>query len=223
MVLPHPVFTRKGNDLYTRVPVDFYTAVLGGEVSVPTLGNAVRLTIPENTDTGKVFRLKGLGMPSLKNPQTRGNLYATVEIHLPPHLTPAEKAKVRELKNMRRVLKDAALLAPLGQRMNQLVLICADITRKNMRSIPFKPSPSFPFRDHLRRFTCRAHGNLGPAARRGQTLVFGGGKNRLDGRCRGRSAENGGSSRPAYHESLNTPRSHNAVSAHGNTPGPANQ
>ncbi|HOE34451.1 MAG: J domain-containing protein [Chloroflexi bacterium] len=103
VVLPHPVFTRKGNDLYTRVPVDFYTAVLGGEVSVPTLGNAVRLTIPENTDTGKVFRLKGLGMPSLKNPQTRGNLYATVEIHLPPHLTPAEKAKVRELKNMRRV------------------------------------------------------------------------------------------------------------------------
>ncbi len=102
VVLPHPVFTRKGSDLYTRVPVDFYTAVLGGEVSVPTLTGAVRLTIPENTDTGKVFRLKELGMPSLKKPQTRGNLYATVEIHLPQHLTPAEKEKVRELKNMRR-------------------------------------------------------------------------------------------------------------------------
>ncbi len=102
VVLPHPVFTRKGSDLYTRVPVDFYTAVLGGEVSVPTLTGAVRLTIPEHTDTGKVFRLKELGMPSLKKPQTRGNLYATVEIHLPQHLTPAEKEKVRELKNMRR-------------------------------------------------------------------------------------------------------------------------
>lgn len=102
VVLPHAVFTRKGSDLYTRVPVDFYTAVLGGEVSVPTLTGAVRLTIPENTDTGKVFRLKGLGMPSLKNPQTRGNLYATVEIHLPQHFTPAEKDKVRELRNMRR-------------------------------------------------------------------------------------------------------------------------
>ncbi|HNW95033.1 MAG TPA: J domain-containing protein [Anaerolineaceae bacterium] len=102
VVLPHAIFTRKGSDLYTRVPVDFYTAVLGGEVSVPTLTGAVRLTIPENTDTGKVFRLKGLGMPSLKNPQTRGNLYATVEIHLPQHFTPAEKDKVRELRNMRR-------------------------------------------------------------------------------------------------------------------------
>ncbi|MBP7032463.1 MAG: J domain-containing protein [Chloroflexi bacterium] len=102
VVLPHALFTRKGNDLYARVPVDFYTAVLGGEVGVPTLTNAVRLTIPENTDSGKVFRLKELGMPSLKNPKTRGNLYATVEIHLPQHLTPAEKDKVRELKNMRR-------------------------------------------------------------------------------------------------------------------------
>lgn len=102
VVLPHAVFTRKGSDLYTRVPVDFYTAVLGGEVSVPTLTGAVRLTIPENTDSGKVFRLKELGMPGLKSPQTRGNLYATIEVHLPKHLTPAEKDKIRELRNMRR-------------------------------------------------------------------------------------------------------------------------
>lgn len=102
VVLPHAVFTRKGSDLYTRVPVDFYTAVLGGEVSVPTLTGAVRLTIPEHTDTGKVFRLKELGMPNLKKPQSRGNLYATVEIHLPQRFTPAEKDKIRELKHMRR-------------------------------------------------------------------------------------------------------------------------
>ena len=102
VVLPHAVFTRKGSDLYTRVPVDFYTAALGGEVSVPTLTGAVRLTIPENTDSGKVFRLKELGMPGLKSPQTRGNLYATVEVHLPKHLTPAEKDKIRELRNIRR-------------------------------------------------------------------------------------------------------------------------
>ena len=102
VVLPHAVFTRKGSDLYTRVPVDFYTAALGGEVSVPTLTGAVRLTIPENTDSGKVFRLKELGMPGLKSPQTRGNLYATVEVHLPKHLTPAEKDKIRERRNMRR-------------------------------------------------------------------------------------------------------------------------
>ncbi len=101
-VLPEPNFTRRGDDLYVRVPVDIYTAVLGGEVSVPTLGKPVRLTIPEGTDSGKVFRLKELGMPNLKKPGEKGNLYATVEIHLPKNLTNAEKDKVRELRNMRR-------------------------------------------------------------------------------------------------------------------------
>jgi len=61
----------------------------------------VRLTIPEGTDTGKTFRLKGLGMPNLKNPQKKGDLYVTVEIHIPQHLTNAEKDKFREIKNMR--------------------------------------------------------------------------------------------------------------------------
>ena len=102
-VLPHQTFTRKGDDLYVRVPIDVYTAILGGEVSVPTLGKPVRLTIPEGTDTGKTFRLKGLGMPNLKDPQKKGDLYATVEIHIPQHLTSAEKDKFREIKNMRRV------------------------------------------------------------------------------------------------------------------------
>ena len=102
-MLPHPTFTRKGDDLYVRVPIDVYTAILGGEVSVPTLGKPVRLTIPEGTDTGKTFRLKGLGMPNLKDPQKKGDLYATVEIHIPQHLTSAEKDKFREIKNMRRV------------------------------------------------------------------------------------------------------------------------
>lgn len=97
-----PNFTRKGNDLYTTIPVDFYTAVLGGEVSVPTLGNPVRLTIPEGTDSGKLFRLKGLGMPLLRQPAERGDLYARVEVHIPASLTPAEKDKIRELKHMRR-------------------------------------------------------------------------------------------------------------------------
>jgi curved DNA-binding protein len=101
-VLPHATFTRKGDNLYVRVPVDVYTAILGGEVSVPTLNKPVRLTIPEGTDTGKTFRLKELGMPNLKNPQQKGDLYATVEIHLPPQLTNAEKDKFREIKNMQR-------------------------------------------------------------------------------------------------------------------------
>ncbi len=101
-ILPHKTFTRDGNDLRLTLPIDLYTAVLGGEISVPTMNNPVRLTIPEGTDSGKVFRLKELGMPLLKNPDTHGNLYVTVEITLPKHLTQAEKDKFDELRKMRR-------------------------------------------------------------------------------------------------------------------------
>ena len=100
-VLPHDTFTRKGDDLFTTVPVDLYTAILGGEVNVETLGKPVRLTIPEGTDSGKTLRLKGLGMPDLKNPSKHGDLYARIEVHLPEHLTPIEKEKFREIRNMR--------------------------------------------------------------------------------------------------------------------------
>jgi len=101
-VLPHKLFSRKGNDLTVTVPVDLYTAILGGEVSVEMLSKPVRLTIPEGTDTGKTMRLKGLGMPDLKKPGEHGDLYAHIEVHLPGHLTPAEKDKFREIRNMRR-------------------------------------------------------------------------------------------------------------------------
>jgi len=101
-VLPHKRFTRKGDDLITTVSVDIYTAILGGEVSVETMGKPVRLTIPEGTDSGKTMRLKGLGMPNLKNPTQYGDLYARVELRLPARLTPAEKEKFREIRNMRR-------------------------------------------------------------------------------------------------------------------------
>ena len=100
-VLPHKTFTRKGDDLTLTVPVDLYTAILGGEVSVETMGKPVRLTIPEGTDSGKTMRLKGLGMPNLKNPAEHGDLFARIEVHLPAHLTPAEKEKFREIRNMR--------------------------------------------------------------------------------------------------------------------------
>lgn len=100
-VLPHKGFTRNGDDLTAAVPVDLYTAILGGEVNVETLGKPVRLTIPEGTDNGKTMRLKGLGMPKLKKPNEYGDLYARIEVHLPGHLTQAEKDKFREIRNMR--------------------------------------------------------------------------------------------------------------------------
>lgn len=84
---PHPVFERKGSDLHAKVAVLVTTAVLGGEANVPTVTGSVRLKIPETTQSGQVFRLKGHGMPGVGKPDDRGDLYATVEIQLPRSLT----------------------------------------------------------------------------------------------------------------------------------------
>jgi curved DNA-binding protein len=100
-VLPHKAFERNGDDLYREVPVDLYTAVLGGEVAVPTLEGRVMLTIPPETQSGKRFRLKGLGMPSLKDSKVTGDLYAEVKIVLPRSLSDEEKELFAQLASMR--------------------------------------------------------------------------------------------------------------------------
>ena len=86
-IRPNPVFERKGDDLYTKVAVALTTAVLGGEAQVPTITGSVRLKIPELTQNGQVFRLKGHGMPAIGKPEDRGDLYASVEIQLPRSLS----------------------------------------------------------------------------------------------------------------------------------------
>ncbi len=65
---PHPVFERKGDDLHTTVALPVTSAVLGGEAQVPTITGSVRLKIPETTQSGQVFRLKGHGMPIVGKP-----------------------------------------------------------------------------------------------------------------------------------------------------------
>jgi curved DNA-binding protein len=100
-VLPHPVFERKGDDLYCEVPVALYTAVLGGEVSVPTLRDAVRLKIPPETQAGRSFRLRKMGMPLLRNPESFGDLFAKVEVILPQQLGERERELFRELAALR--------------------------------------------------------------------------------------------------------------------------
>jgi len=87
-IRPHPRFERRGQDLYTRVAVPVTTVVLGGEMSVPTLaGSTLRLKVPELTANGRVFRLKGHGMPAVGKPDERGDLYATVDVQLPTGLS----------------------------------------------------------------------------------------------------------------------------------------
>ena len=102
-VLPHKAFERSGDDLYREVPVNLYTAVLGGEVAVPTLKGRVVLKIPPETQSGKRFRLKGLGMPNLKDPKVAGDLYADVKIVLPESLSKQEKELFAQLASMRSV------------------------------------------------------------------------------------------------------------------------
>jgi curved DNA-binding protein len=93
------VFERKGDDLFTDVSVDLYTAVLGGQASVPTPAGEVILTVPAGTQPGQTFRLAGRGMPLLRDAQTHGDLMARVKVSLPRKLTPKQKAIFEQLRN----------------------------------------------------------------------------------------------------------------------------
>jgi curved DNA-binding protein len=99
-VRPHARFERKGDDLNVTFPVDLYTAVLGGEVRIPTLEGDVLLRIPAGTQNGRVFRLRGKGMPSLRQPDHRGDLLAKVDVQLPAALTPEQRKLFEELKRI---------------------------------------------------------------------------------------------------------------------------
>lgn len=97
-VIPDPQFERKGDDLYSEVPVDLYTAVLGGVVTIPTLASAVVLTVPAGTQPGQNFRLSGRGMPNLHDPQHFGDLYVKAKITIPRSLSPKQKALFEQIR-----------------------------------------------------------------------------------------------------------------------------
>jgi curved DNA-binding protein len=99
-VMPHNRFQRDQDDLKLSVPVDLFTLLLGGHETITSIDRTVRLDIPAETPNGRVFRLKGLGMPYLKNPDQRGDLYVTVEAVLPKHLSKKEKDLIQQWKNM---------------------------------------------------------------------------------------------------------------------------
>jgi len=101
-VLPHAVFQRDGDDLRTTASLDLYTALLGGTIKVSTIDRSVDLKIPPETQNGKVFRLRGLGMPRLRQPDQRGDLLVTVEVRLPHDLTDQEKDLFRQLRDLRK-------------------------------------------------------------------------------------------------------------------------
>lgn len=101
-LLPHPIFKVEGHDLLADLPVDLYTAVLGGEAVVPNLGKGkVKLKIPNETQPGRIFRLKGLGMPRVSDPDERGDLLIKAVVSIPQKLTPEEVALFEELADLR--------------------------------------------------------------------------------------------------------------------------
>lgn len=91
-VKPHKVFKREGNDLYIELPISFTEAALGADIEVPVLGDKrEKLTIPEGTQSGSVFTLRGKGMPDINNPKRCGDINVTVQVETPKNLSSEQK------------------------------------------------------------------------------------------------------------------------------------
>ena len=103
-IRPHPVLTRDGTSVLCEVPITYAQAVLGAEIEVPTLDGKVKYTVPEGTQTGTVFRLRGKGIPVL-NAKTRGDQFVRVNIEVPKNLTQKQKDL---LKNFAESLGESA-------------------------------------------------------------------------------------------------------------------
>lgn len=93
----HDIFERDGANLYCEVPVDFVDAVLGGELEVPTLDGRVKLKVPSETQTGKLFRLRGKGVTPVRG-GTKGDLMCRVVVETPVNLTKKQKELLEEFK-----------------------------------------------------------------------------------------------------------------------------
>ncbi|GAP71694.1 hypothetical protein SAMD00024442_16_59 [Candidatus Symbiothrix dinenymphae] len=99
IVQPDPVFRRDGNDLYASVPIDVYTAVLGGEIMLTTMdGGRVKMTVKPGTQPDSKVRLKGKGFPVYKKEGRFGDLIISYRVQIPQHLSPKQKELFQELK-----------------------------------------------------------------------------------------------------------------------------
>ncbi len=94
----HNVFEREGTDLHCTIPLAFTKAALGGEIEVPTLHGKASMNIPEGTQTGQRFRLRGKGMPHVRSASTVGDLYVHVELEVPVKLSAEQKQLIEQLE-----------------------------------------------------------------------------------------------------------------------------
>jgi len=97
-----PQFKRLGDDLHTETAIDLYAAILGGEVMVDTLDGQVKMTIKAGTQPGTKLRLKGKGFPVYKKEGDFGDLYVTLKVQLPEHLSAKEKELFTTLSQFRK-------------------------------------------------------------------------------------------------------------------------
>ncbi|MBQ3080046.1 MAG: molecular chaperone DnaJ [Clostridia bacterium] len=93
-IKPHKLFTRDGADLYIEVPISFTQAALGAEIDVPTLDKPIKYAIPEGTQPGAQFRVKGLGIPHVRS-TNKGDLYINIRVEVPKKLTEKQKEILR--------------------------------------------------------------------------------------------------------------------------------
>jgi molecular chaperone DnaJ len=98
-IKPHEVFTREGNDLHCEMPVSFTKAALGGEIEIPTLDGYAKIKVPAETQSGKVFRLRGKGIKGVRS-QAFGDLLCHVVVETPVNLTSRQKELLEELEQI---------------------------------------------------------------------------------------------------------------------------
>ncbi len=97
-IQPHPLFRRDGTSVLCEAPITFTQAVLGGEMEIPTIDGKVKYTIPEGTQTGSTFRLRGKGIPMM-NGRGRGDQYVTVYIETPRNLNREQKEALKKFSD----------------------------------------------------------------------------------------------------------------------------
>lgn len=103
MIIPeNGRFKRKENDLYFDQPIDIYTAVLGGKISVQTMDKVIQMNIPAGTDSDRVFRLKGMGMPIYEKPTESGDAFVRITITTPKNLSSEEREQFMHLANLKK-------------------------------------------------------------------------------------------------------------------------
>ncbi|HRE41450.1 MAG TPA: J domain-containing protein [Ignavibacteria bacterium] len=104
-IAKNPIYERRGNDLYSDLNTDLYTAVLGGKQEFKSMKGTVKVDISKGSQNGKLLKLPGLGMPVYENPSTFGNLYLKLNVKLPENLSEAETRLFTELKELRELKK----------------------------------------------------------------------------------------------------------------------